>query len=130
MCWCRTSRRRVSEQRPVRMQMMREDATGLVVCGWDHNDSASAVSKEHGHVTSTVVVQEYRGKYLCAQNENGMISACLDVLISERERIDKPGTTLVQTEGWDGGDTQLGGQDTCRPWKCVIRDDRGLNNQI
>src|SRR5438093_5792945 len=110
--------------------MVREDATGLVVCGRDHNGSASTVSKEDGHVTSTVVVQEYRGKYFCAQNENSMISAWLDVLISEGERIDKPGTTLVQTECWGRGNTQLVGQDTRWTWKRVIRDDRGLNNQI
>ena len=55
-----------AEQGPIRMQMVREDATGLVVCGRDHNGSASAVSKEDGHVTSTVVIQEYRGKYFCA----------------------------------------------------------------
>src|SRR5215510_6840043 len=99
------------------MQMMRDKATGLIACSWDHDDRAGAVSKEHGHITSTVVVQEYRGKDFCTQNENGVIRTGLDVLISEGERIDKPGTPLIQTERWGRGDTQPGGQNTRRPWE-------------
>ena len=49
-----------AEQRPISMQMMGEDATRFVVCRWHHNDSTSAVGKQHRHVTPTIAVLEYR----------------------------------------------------------------------
>ena len=51
-------------------------------------------------------------------------------MISQRKRVDKPGTALIETERWCRGDTQLGGQDTRDTRKHVIRDDTRLNNQI